>query len=91
MAVPVERLYEAFVGQGWLSGNFVIRTANAPKSLRAGWEDGSTRLVVGFTGKGEGKSMVGVVHEKLPDAETAARMKAFWREQLATLAASLTG
>lgn len=90
VAVPVERLYEAFVSQTWLSGHFVIRTATAPKSLRADWEDGTSRLAVGFVDKGEAKAMVGVVHEKLPDAESAARMKAFWREQLAALAASLS-
>ncbi|MCP3820611.1 DUF4287 domain-containing protein [Streptomyces sp. A3M-1-3] len=90
VAVPVDRLFEAFADtslrERWLPGARIkVRTASAPKSFRADWEDGSTRLVVGFTAKDEAKAVVGVAHERLTDADAAARMKAYWRERLAAL------
>jgi hypothetical protein len=90
VAVPVERLYEAFlsreVRERWLPGaEMRIRTATPPKYARFDWEDGSTRVIVGFTAKDEAKSQVGLEHERLPDAETAEEMKAWWRERVAAL------
>ncbi|MGH3646683.1 MAG: hypothetical protein ACRDTM_05865 [Micromonosporaceae bacterium] len=90
VAVPVERLFEAFADeslrQRWLPGTTVrVRTATAPKSYRADWEDGATRIVVGFVPKGEAKAQVAIAHEKLPDAESAARQKAYWRQRLTDL------
>ncbi|MEV6651830.1 hypothetical protein [Streptomyces sp. NPDC051219] len=90
VSVSVDRLFEAFentaLRERWLPGARVrVRTATAAKSFRADWEDGPTRLVVGFTAKGEAKALVGVQHERLTDADTAARMKAYWRERLAVL------
>jgi hypothetical protein len=90
VAVPVDRLYEAFADpaqrERWLPGASVeVRTARPGKSIRAGWDDGSTRLVIGFTARGDAKSQVALVHERIPDAETAERLKAFWRERVAVL------
>jgi hypothetical protein len=90
VAVPVERLYEAFVDDGlrerWLpGGKFEVRTARANKSIRANWDDGSTRLVVNFTARGEAKSQVALVHERIPDAETADELKPWWRARVADL------
>ena len=90
VAVPVERLFDAFVDESlrssWLSdGGLRERSANKPKNARFDWGDGQTRVVVGFDSKGEAKSTVGLAHEKLPDAEEADRMKAYWRERVATL------
>jgi hypothetical protein len=90
VAVPVDRLYQAFadpaVRERWLPGASVeVRTAHPGKSIRAGWDDGSTRLVIGFTARGDAKSQVALVHERVPDAETAERLKAFWRERVAVL------
>ncbi|WP_455359107.1 DUF4287 domain-containing protein [Streptomyces sp. SYSU K21746] len=90
VAVSVDRLFEAFADadlrERWLPGaRLEVRTATAPKSFRADWEDGSTRLVAAFTVKGEAKALVGVQHEKLTDADAAARMKVYWRERLAAL------
>jgi uncharacterized protein DUF4287 len=90
VAVPVDRLYQAFtdpaVRERWLPGaGLEVRTATPGRSVRAGWEDGSTRLVVSFTARGDAKSQVALVHERIPDAETAATLKAFWRERVATL------
>jgi uncharacterized protein YndB with AHSA1/START domain len=90
VAVPVDRLYEAFtdpaVRARWLPGATVeIRRAQPAKSVRANWDDGSTRLVVAFTARGDAKSQVALVHERVPDAATADKLKAFWRERMAAL------
>ena len=90
MAVPVERLYEAFADptlrERWLPGAaFEVRTARPGRSIRANWDDGSTRLVVAFTARGQAKSQVALVHERIPDAATADKLKAWWRERVAVL------
>jgi hypothetical protein len=90
VAVPVERLYEAFadpaVRERWLPGAaFEVRTAIPAKSIRANWEDGPTRLVILFSARGESRSQVALVHERLPDAATAERLKPWWRERVAAL------
>ena len=48
-------------------------------------------MVAGFDAKGEGKCQLSIQHEKLPDGESAATMKAFWRERLSGLKALLEG
>jgi Domain of unknown function (DUF4287) len=90
IAVPVERLFEAFedeaLREAWLPGaQLRLRTATAPRSARYDWEDGSTRVNVGFTSLAQDKSRVALAHERLPDADTADEMKAWWRERLAAL------
>jgi hypothetical protein len=90
VAVPVGRLYEAFVDESlrkrWLpDGKLRERTATRPKSARFDWGDGETRVVVGFTAKDAAKSTAALEHERLPDAEEAERMKAFWRERVTAL------
>lgn len=94
IAVPVERLFSTFEDQGlrerWLPGaDLRTRTATAPRSARYDWEDGSTRVIVGFEDLGESKSRVSLSHERLPDAETADEMKSWWRERLTGLKAQL--
>jgi uncharacterized protein YndB with AHSA1/START domain len=90
VAVGVERLYEAFADpalrERWLPGATVeVGTARPGKSIRATWDDGSTRLVIAFTARGESKSQVAVTHERVPDAGAADKLKAFWRERMAAL------
>ena len=90
VAVPVDRLYEAFMDPGlrerWLPGaKLEVRTATPGKSIRANWDDGPTRLVIAFTARGDAKSQVALVHERVPDADTAAELKAWWRERVAVL------
>jgi hypothetical protein len=90
VAVPVERLYEAFVSgtrrKRWLpDGQLRVRTSIEPKSARFDWGDGTTRVAVGFTAKGDDKSQVALEHSRLADAKEAERMKAYWRDRVATL------
>jgi hypothetical protein len=90
IAVPVERLYEAFVDEDararWLpAAQLSVRTATRPKSARFDWGDGPSRVVVAFVAKGEAKSSAALAHERLSDADEAERMKAFWRDGVAAL------
>jgi uncharacterized protein YndB with AHSA1/START domain len=90
VAVPVDRLYEAFVDRSqrkrWLpEGQLRERTSTKPKSARFDWGDGETRVAVGFTAKGGAKSVVALEHSRLADAKEAERMKVFWRERVAAL------
>lgn len=96
VAVPVERLYDAFTDRSlrrrWLpDGELSERTATRPRSARFDWGDGRTRVIVGFDAKGEDRSVASLSHERLPDAEEAERMKAFWRERVGTLKEVLEG
>jgi hypothetical protein len=93
--VPVSTLFEAWADSGarrrWLDGESVkVRTATAPKSMRLGWSDGSI-IAVGFMPKGKTKSAVAVQHTKLPDAQTANRLKQYWSERLDALGEVLPG
>ena len=90
VAVPVDRLYEAFVDtslrERWLpDGELRERTALKPRSARFDWGDGDTRVHVTFAPKGDAKSLAALQHVRLADAEEAERMKAFWRERVAGL------
>ena len=90
VAVPVERLFDAFVDESvrgrWLpDAELRERTATRPRSARFDWGEGETRVLVGFEAKGEKKSSTSLVHERLPDAEEAERMKAFWRDRVTAL------
>jgi hypothetical protein len=90
VAVPVERLYDAFVDvslrQAWLpDGELRERTATKPRSARFDWGEDGTRVHVAFAAKGEAKSTAALSHERLADGAEAERMKAFWRERVAGL------
>jgi hypothetical protein len=90
VAVPVEQLYEAFVDESlrarWLpDAELRERTALKPKSVRFDYGDGQTRVIVGFVAKGEAKSTAALQHIRLADAGEAERMKAYWRERVATM------
>ncbi|MCW3813937.1 hypothetical protein ONA91_05640 [Micromonospora sp. DR5-3] len=90
VAVPVAVLFAAFADETvrgrWLPDVPVrVRTATAPKTFRADWADGPTRIAVGFTPVGEAKARVAVLHEKLADADEADRLRAYWRDRLAAL------
>jgi hypothetical protein len=96
VAVPVERLFDAFVEEAqrerWLpDGELRERTATRPRSARFDWGDGETRVHVTFTAKGDDKSAVAVEHLRLPDAGEAESRKAYWRERLTALRSELEG
>ena len=76
----------------WLPGvSLRLRTATPHRTARFDWEDGATRLAIGFTAKGEGRSTVALEHERLQDSEAAERQRAFWRERLGALQRFLEG
>ena len=94
IAVSVEVLYDAFVDdvrrKEWLTDGWMsLRTAQPGRTARFDWEDGSTRVNVGFTEKGPSKSSVAVAHERLPDADEAETAKARWKARLIELKALL--
>jgi uncharacterized protein YndB with AHSA1/START domain len=96
VAVPVDRLYDAFVVESlrgrWLpDGDLRERTATKPKSARFDWGDGETRVLVAFEAKGEDKSTAALQHVRLADAAEAERMKAYWRERVSALKEVLEG
>ena len=88
--VSVKTLFDAWQDASkrkrWLEADGVrVRTATAPKSMRLGMSDGGI-VAVWFMPKGAGKSSVALAHTKLPDLETANRLKKFWGVQLDSLA-----
>ena len=90
VAVPVERLYDAFVDASlrdrWLpDGALRERTATKPSSARFDWGEDGSRVHVAFAAKGEAKSTAAVSHARLSDGAEAERMKAFWRDRVAGL------
>ncbi|HJR96991.1 MAG TPA: hypothetical protein VJ979_03705 [Actinomycetota bacterium] len=90
VAVPVERLYDAFVRPGqrkrWLSdATMRQRTATRPLRARFDWGDDGSRLHVTFESKGDEKSSLTVSHERLADAQARDRMKGYWRERTTAL------
>ena len=90
IAVPVDVLFDAFVNarkrRKWLTdGTMSLRTSQPGRTARFNWEDGSTRVNVGFIDKGPSKSTVSLAHERLSDADEAETAKALWKERLAEL------
>ena len=61
------------------------RRTTAPGNVRFDWPEPPSRLVVYAGPKGDGKTLVSVSHERLPDAAVAADEKAAWKDRLAAL------
>lgn len=94
--VSADRAFQAFADESlraeWLPDvSLTPTTVNHPKSFRADWEDGSTRLVVWLTPKNEAKTQVAIQQEKLSDGDAAAEWKAWWRDRLNELKRVLEG
>jgi uncharacterized protein YndB with AHSA1/START domain len=94
VAVPVELLYDAFVDaserQRWLpDGRLRERTATRPRAARFDWDDGETRVHVGFEARDDGRSRLALEHVRLPGAVETERMKAYWRAALGELKSML--
>jgi hypothetical protein len=87
--VDVETLYDAWADgrrrRRWMGETGVkVRTATAPKSMRLQLPDGAI-VAVGFWPKGSGKSSVAIEQARLPDRDTAERLKLLWSERLDAL------
>lgn len=96
VAVPVDALFAAFedgaTRERWLGDcEMTMRTVRPAKSITAAWEEGVTRLSIGFYAKGADKSQVALAHERIRDARRADELKAFWRERLVALKELLEG
>jgi hypothetical protein len=88
-AVPLSQLYRAWsdarTRSRWLLGvDLTVRAATRDKSMRITWPD-RTSVVVWFIRKGAGKSQVALAHGKLPDRDSATRVKQYWTERLSAL------
>ena len=94
IAVPAEVLFAAFDDPGsrarWLPGaDLATRTTTPPRLARYDWEGGPSRLVIGIEALEDGRSRVGLSHERLADNAERDTMKAWWRERLTALKALL--
>ncbi len=88
--VAAERISDAFTDEAlrarWLpDAPISVRTANRGRSARFDWGDPPSLIGFNLFAKGEGKTQIGLAHQKLPDADTAERIKAMWRERLSAL------
>ena len=90
VAVDPQRVMSAFTSttlrQRWLpDAPMERRPTRAALTARFDWADPPSRVVVTAFAKGDGKSVVAVTHEQLPDAETGERFKVSWRVSLGNL------
>ncbi len=65
------------------------RPGRALRTVRFDVNDGDGRVTVTLDPRGEAKTSISIEHEKLPDAQTARRWSANWRERLAVLKSTL--
>ena len=91
---PAEAVFAAFdepeSRARWLPGvELAVRTTTPPRLARYDWEGGSSRLVVGIEALEDGRSRVGLMHERLTDNAEREQMKAWWRERLTALKGQL--
>ena len=95
-AVPVERLFAAFVNEDererWLDGIALrTRTSVPNKSARFDVLPGDGRLAVTFIARGDAKSSAQLQQERLADAAAVEQQRALWKAQLDRLADYLKG
>jgi hypothetical protein len=84
------QMTDAAFRKRWLPGiTLRSRPTRAEWTARFDWSDPPSRIVFTVDPKGPDKSLVAVVHEKLPDAEAAERLKVAWRAWLSDLKADL--
>lgn len=91
MAVPVHRLYAAFVDDAvrsrWLEGiDLRPRTSTPHTTARFDLLPGDARVVVGFAARGPEKATVTVQVQRLADAGEVEHWRGIWKDQLARLA-----
>jgi len=90
VAVPAGHLFAAFddpdLRERWLPGvELAERTSTPPRLARYDWEGGPSRLVVGIEALEDGRSRVGLSHERLADNAERERLKPWWRERMTAL------
>jgi hypothetical protein len=93
LPVSTETVYAAWTDarkrKSWLTEPFAVTTSRPGKSIRVAWPDGS-RVDVYLVAKRPAKTQVAIQHSKLPDQDAVAMRKAFWKEALDRLEATLT-
>ncbi len=83
---------DASLRERWLpDAPMTVRTSNRGRSARFDWADPPSRIAYNLAPKGEAKTQISLGHEKLLDADAAARLKAMWRERLIALKELLEG
>jgi uncharacterized protein YndB with AHSA1/START domain len=71
---------------GWLpSVALSRRPTRAANTARFDWSDPPSRIVVSVATRDDGRTVLSLVHERLPDARAVADLKAFWRDRLDAL------
>jgi hypothetical protein len=68
-----------------LTVKVTVRTAAQNKRMRLTWDD-DTLVELGFTAKGSARSVVAVVHQKLPNRSAIDATKKTWAEHFDRLA-----
>src|SRR3954451_16570971 len=83
-ALSADDLFDALCDEAararWLAGAEVRRRADVPRRPRTG-----AAVVAHVRTHGPGRSVLTVAHGRLPDVETAACTKRWWRDRLATV------
>jgi hypothetical protein len=95
MNIPAATAFKAFKdeklrGQWLPDADLTIRKATSPKSLRITWTKDDTNVDVNLYPKSADKCQINVEHAQLPDAKSAAKMKAYWGKALDRLKTLLT-
>ncbi len=91
--VAISTLYRAFTNarmrKRWLPDTVEVRSASPNRRMSMKMADG-TVVEIGFTAKGDAKSMVALSHTKLPNKSVSDEKKAWWAERLDALSEVLS-
>jgi hypothetical protein len=81
-----DAMTDASLRARWIDDPALLpRTLRRRRSGTFDWDDPPSRVAYGLTSKGAAKTQIAVQHERLPDGQSAERMKVMWRERLAAL------
>lgn len=87
---PADRILNAWLDEGlrrqWLPEQVAdVRETTEGRSIWMEWPDGSSRVNVRLTEKGEAKTSISVEHSQIPDANLAEELKTLWKDRLSAL------